>query len=371
MLRRWDDTIRANLTISILCLLLLGTVCAQGTHSAAPVTDSLPLGDISIAENGKAASEPAGATSAANSITTNRDEPTARVSSSINCSDLSRLNWTSDPPQDLPINGALLSGAKALLKVNCAYSEGTPDYLPSSYTELNNNTTNYIIHAYKPTHVYWRLDGDHLLKWESEPGGSPRGWSATVKASGIVIDPDRADGTQCVTDCSGLMTALFCYANTEHPTVFKGWMKGSSVPVAGCRDPYGGCQVPNPVNYYRLFTQNQSDDQGRKEFQEVALDDLMPGDMIAYADTDKKAVDTGHMMLVAAVADIETDPLSKLVVVIDEIGSAHSCDIRRAKHSQGIGMGLIKLTNDRQLLFFWGTDSMKPEQGAVALGRAM
>lgn len=321
--------------------------------------------------NEKAASGPAGTASAANSIITNRDEPTARASSSINCSDLSRFKWISDPPQDLPINRALLSGAKALLKANCAYSEGAPDYLPSSYTELNNNTTNYVIHAYKPTHVYWRLDDDHLLKWESQPGGSPRGWSAIVTASGAVTEADRADVTQCVTDCSGLMTALLCYANTQHPTIFKGWMKGSSVPVAGCRDPNGGCQVPNPVNYYRFFTQNSSDDQGRKEFQKIALDDLMPGDMIAYADTDKKAEDTGHIMLVAAVADIGNNPLSKLAVVIDETGSAHSCDTRRGKHSQGIGTGVIKLTNDQQLLFFWGADARRPEKGAIALGRAM
>lgn len=307
----------------------------------------------------------------ANSIAASSDELTVRNSSSTGCSDLSHFKWTFDPSPDLPINIALLSGAKSLLKADCTYSEGAPDYLPSSYTEMKNNTTNYVIHAYKPTHVYWRLDSDRLLKWESQPGSSPSGWSAIVTASDVVIDPDRADVTQCLTDCSGLMTALLCYANTQHPTIFKGWMKGSSVPVAGCRDPYGECQVPNPVNYYRFFCQNSSDDQGRKEFQKIALDDLMPGDMIAYADTDKKAVDTGHMMLVAAVADLENDPSSKLVIVIDEIGSTHSCDTRKMRHSQGIGMGVVKLTNDRQLLFFWGADSRKPEQGAVALGRAL
>ena len=346
--------IKATLAVSIFCLLLLCMTCSKGVPIAAVATGG-----------------PSGLASAANSTATNSANPIALDSPSINCSDLSRYNWISEPPQDLPINSALLSGAKALLKADCAYSERAPDYLPSSYAELNNNTTNFVIHAYKPSYVHWRLDGGHLLKWESEPGGSPRGWSAVVTASDVVADADRADGTQCFTDCSGLMTALLCYANTEHPTVFKGWMKGSAVPVAGCRDPNGGCQVPNPVNYYRLFTQNASDDRGRKEFQEIALDDLMPGDMIAYADTSRKAVDTGHMMLVAAVADFGNDPPSKLVVVIDEIGSAHSCDTRKTKHSQGIGMGVIKLTNDRQLLFFWGADSKNAETGAVALGRAM
>lgn len=330
-----------------MCLLLLCTIISQGTHNAETVLN-------------------------ADSTIINSDNPLFWDNSSrLNCSDLSRFNWTSDPPQDLPINIALLSGAKALLKANCARFEGALDYLPSSYTELDNNTSNYVIHAYKPTHVYWRLGNDHLLKWESEPGGLPRGWSAIVTASGAVTDSDRADVTECFTDCSGLLTALLCYANTQHPTVFKGWMKGSSVPVAGCRDPYGGCQEPNPINYYRLFTQNQSDDQDRREFQKIDLDDLMPGDMIAYADTDKKAEDIGHIMLVVAVADIGNDSMSKLAVVIDETGSAHRCDTRMGKHSQGIGMGVIKLTNERQLLFFWGADSRQPEQGAVALGRTM
>jgi hypothetical protein len=352
-------------------MLLPCTICAQGIHSAATITGALLDGDIPKQENEPAAGGSAGTTLVSNSNATNHDEPTARDSSSINCSDLSHYKWTFDPSQDLPINSALLSGAKSLLKADCTYSEGAPDYLPSSYTEIKNDTANYIIHAYEPTHVYLRLDGDHLLKWESQPGGSPRGWSAIVTASDIMTDPDRADVTQCLTDCSGLMTALLCFANTEHPTIFKGWMKGCSVPVAGCRDPYGECQEPNPVNYYRFFSQNLSDDQDRKEFQKITLDYLMPGDMIAYADTDKKAVDTGHMMLVAAVADFENDPLSKLVIVIDEIGSVHSCDTRKVKHSQGIGMGVIKLTFDKQLLFFWGADSKQPEPGAVALGRAL
>lgn len=231
----WDDTIKTILASSILSILLLCTICVDGIQSAVPPTESL-----------------------LNSS-----------SSSINCSDLSHYKWISDPPQDLPINSALLSGAKYLLKADYTYSEDAPDYLPSSYTEIRNNTTNYVIHAYEPTHVYWRLDGDHLLKWESQPGGWPSGWSAIVTTSSITTDLNQANATQCVTDCSGLMTALLCYANTQHPTIFKGWNKGSSVPVAGCRDPYGGCQEPNPVNYYRFFSQNLSDDQGRKEFQKA------------------------------------------------------------------------------------------------------
>lgn len=363
--------IKAISTISILCLLLPCTICAQGTDSNTRVTASLLNSDISEEKSRQAAWGAAEILAVSNSTDTDHDEPIARDSSSIDCSDLSHYKWSFDPSQDLPINRALLSGAKSLLKADCTYSELSPDYLPSSYTEKRNNTTNYVIHADKPTHVYWRLDGDHLLKWESLPGGSPSGWSAIVTTSDIMTDHDRGHVTQCFTDCSGLMTALLYYANTVAPTLFKGWMKGSSIPVAGCRDPYGGCQEPNPVNYYRFFDLNLSDDQGRKEFQKITLDNLMPGDIIAYANTSKNATDTGHMMLAAAVADFESDPLSKLVIVIDEIGCPHSCDTRKIKHSQGIGMGVIKLTFDKQLEFFWAADSMRPRPGATALGRVL
>jgi hypothetical protein len=363
--------LRAISAISILCLLLPCTICAQGIEGDARVTGALLNSDTSQEKGNPAAEGTAEIISASNSIGTNHDEPIAWDSSSMDCSDLSHYKWTFDPSQDLPINRALLSGAKSLLKADCTYSEGSPDYLPGSYVEKRNNATNYVIHAYEPTHVYWRLDGDHLLKWESRPACSPCGWSAIVTTSDIVTDHDQADVTQCFTDCSGLITALLCYANTQHPTVFEGWMKGGSVPVAGCRDPYGGCREPNAVNYYRLFDLNITYDQGRKEFQKITLDNLTPGDIIAYADTGKNATNTGHMMLVVAVADFGSEPLSRLVVVIDEIGRPHRCDTRWIKRYQGIGMGVIKLTFERKLELFWAADSVRPQNGAVALGRAM
>lgn len=82
-------------------------------------------------------------------------------------------------------------------------------------------------------------------------------------------------------------------------------------------------------------------------------------------------MDAGHMMLVAEVADFGNDPLSKLVVVIDEIGSAHSGDTRKTRHSQGIGMGVIKLTSDRQLLFFWGPIRGSQSRGQLCWRRAI
>ncbi len=278
---------------------------------------------------------------------------------SLNCQNLSNINWSHNP-QNLPINEALLLGAKALLKAIDHYSEGAPDYLPSSYTDRKEGTTKYVVHAAQETHVYWEQ-----IEWVSQPGGSPKGWSGTVTAAGTVTTADNAVPTQCFTDCSGFITALFCYANSQHPTQFKRWMKGQSIPEAGCFDPSKGCDHPNPANYYRFFSQHQ------EGFQNVKLDNLMPGDIFAYANT-KDRKDTGHIMLVAAVADHGKD--SKLVVVIDESGSLHSCDTRgehKTEHSGGLGMGIAKLSySDEQLKFYWGVNSPAPEQGAIALGRA-
>ena len=291
---------------------------------------------------------------------------TTQASSSINCQKLSSINWSHNP-QVLPINEALLLGAKALLKAIYHYSEGAPDYLPFSYTDRKKGTTDYVVHAAKPSAVYWKLNQLKGIEWFSLPGGSQKekGWNATVVAAGTVTTADNAVPTQCFTDCSGFITALFCYANSQHPTQFKRWMKGQSIPEAGCFNPYNGCDNPNPANYYRFFSQHQ------EGFQNVKLDNLMPGDIIAYANT-KNRNDTGHIMLVAAVADHGKD--SQLVVVIDESGSLHSCDTRgehKTEHSGGLGMGIAKLSySDEQLKFYWGVNSPAPQQGAIALGRA-
>jgi hypothetical protein len=226
-----------------------------------------------------------------------------------------------------------LLGAKSLLKADYTYSKDSPDYLPGSYADKKNGSTSYVIHAKEPTYVCWKLDGSHQIRWESRPGGSPRGWSAIVTARETMTSPYRAVATKCFTDCSGLITALLCYANSQHSTLFKDWMNGCSVPEAGCCDPYEGCQKPNPANYYRFFNQSLKDDQGEKEFQKVALDNLMLGDMIAYANTDREKNDSGHMMLVAAIANCDDDPLSRLVAVIDETGSPHSCDTRKIEQN--------------------------------------
>jgi hypothetical protein len=123
-------------SISTLCLLFSCTICAQGTDSNARVIVSLLNSDISKEKSVQAAAGIAEIILVSNSTDTDHDEPMARDSSSIDCSDLSHYKWTFDPSQDLSINRALLSGAKSLLKADCTYSEGSPDYLHSSYNLL-------------------------------------------------------------------------------------------------------------------------------------------------------------------------------------------------------------------------------------------
>lgn len=283
-------------------------------------------------------------------------------------SDLTFYAWLSG--SDLPVNEALLAGAKELLKGIYTYSPGKPDYLPSSYTALDRQATDYVVHASRPTVVSWKGGQGDSIEWRSSPGGSIRGWSGTVSAAGRISDKTTA--TQCFTDCSGFITSLFAYANSRHPTAFKSWMKGGSIPEAGCFDPEGGCRRPNPDNYHRLFTKNL------EGFRNVSMERLAPGDLIACASTKNPPKATGHVMLVAAVAHSKDEPRSRLVVVIDETGSPHSMDTRhvervspRQKVGAGLGMGIVKLSStDGELRFYWKVDSTKAEPGSIALGRA-
>lgn len=283
------------------------------------------------------------------------------------------ISWISRPPPD-STNAALLSAAKALMRGIYTYSPGEPDYLPSSYTGRNNLLTDYVLHGARPSNVTWAADGGTQVVWSSVPHGRPKGWSAIVVDAGPMDLKGQPEPPRVLTDCSGLITALFAYANTEHTARFTGWTSGSTVPDAGCHDPYGNCTKPTPVNYYRYIVTGENG-----WFRKVSLSDLQPGDMISYARTDDKS-DTGHIMLVVAVSAGGSDPLSRYVIVIDETKSPHSHDTRKVrihssdlKKAPGIGMGVIRLSVSPKgkLQFFWSLRSAAPEEGAIALGRAL
>ncbi|MFA5414027.1 MAG: hypothetical protein WC295_00925 [Methanoregula sp.] len=282
------------------------------------------------------------------------------------------LTWVSSPPADTPGAG-LLSGAKALMIGIYSYSLNSPDYLPTSYTNLKTSDTSYVIHAVDPGSVAWAPAGETQVAWKSRPGGVPEGWSGIVTAAGPVRTRGDPEELHVLTDCSGFITSLFTFANTVHATQFTGWKTGSTIPEAGCFNPQGGCDEPSPLNYYHLFIS------GREGFRSVSLTDLQPGDLVAVANT-KNRDDSGHIMLVAAVSSCANDPTSRLVVVIDETESPHSYDTRLVKVSLntektggGIGMGIIRLSDspNNTLRFYWGTNDTAPQVGMVALGRAL
>lgn len=112
----------------------------------------------------------------------------------------------------------------------------------------------------------------------------------------------------------------------------------------------GDCQLPNKLNYYKYFTHPGYG------FQAVSLADIEPGDLLAWANTKKPQLDSGHIMLVAAVADATCDPSGKTkqIVVIDE-SSGHTQDTRDG-NTGALGLGIIVLSinnPENQLQFFW------------------
>ncbi|HTY14179.1 MAG TPA: hypothetical protein VMC42_00560 [Methanoregulaceae archaeon] len=285
----------------------------------------------------------------------------------------STVNWISSP-QKGSSGEALLMAGKILLKNIYTYKQGAPDYLPESYSGEKTGQNAYLIHSNVSTSVVWPAAGNSQVTWESSPKGSPLGWSGTVVIAGPVTVNGSPSPVVVKTDCSGLITSLFSYANTQHQTAFTGWKVNSLIPEAGCFNPQGARNKPNPLNYYNLFVSGQND-----WFKSVPLSDLQPGDIIAYANTNNRK-DSGHVMLVAAVSNGTMNSMSRQVVVIDETGSVHSSDTRHVsvlpsgqKTGAGIGMGYIRLAAlpNGTLQFYWGLTSPGPEIGSVALGRAL
>jgi len=292
--------------------------------------------------------------------------------------------WFSVPIGTTEVNSALLNAAKSLLQNIYTYSQGTPDFCPSSYTNFNSDLTSYLVHSVHDTYVYWPpvQNQQQRILWTSKPGTIPPGWSGTVTEAGYNNLPSDAPANattnaMCVTDCSGFITSLFTYVNQQVKTDFAGWQAVSenTIPEAGCFDPGPGsedCQHPNPINYYKFFTNPGYG------FQAIALADIQPGDLLAWANGAKEPKDSGHIMLVAAVANDPSDPSgqTKQVVVVDE-SSGHTLDSRGT--ASGLGLGIVVLsTNDstNELKFYWTVDNFNqqppvPQPGSVALGRAL
>ncbi len=179
--------------------------------------------------------------------------------------------WISEAPANSS-GGALLAGAKILMKNLYSYTPGEPDYLPTSYSGEDLNRTSYLLHAWKNTTVVWPATSQGQLVWTSIPADNPKGWSGITFSAGPVSSPKNPGPVTVRTDCSGFVTSLFTYANTGHTTQFTGWKTPAPIPEAGCADPEGACSTPNPLSYYHLITTDSG------AFARVALAELRPGD---------------------------------------------------------------------------------------------
>lgn len=289
--------------------------------------------------------------------------------------------WTAT--SDNPINQALLEGAKALLKAVYTYNADAPDYLPDSYSGLNENLSRYVIHSTNTTCVSWADQGNGLT-WS---GGPTENNGNSVPFSGTVQTVETgATTTQCFTDCSGFITSLFAYVNQIKglSTKMDSWNAGKVIPEAGCFDiaEHPNCDYPNSSNYYRFITQPNEGGQ----FEAVSLDNLEPGDLLVYANPPKgptgRYSDTGHIMLVAAVMNCPDDTQPNLtvkhVVIIDQTGDPHTDDTRHVtgtgpdKTGTGLGMGIVKLTSSDSgvIDFYWSLQASHAEPGTITLGRA-
>ncbi len=140
--------------------------------------------------------------------------------------------WISEPPANSS-GGALLAGAKELMKNLYSFTPDGPDYLPSSYSGEDLNRTSYRLHAWENTTVVWPASGRGQLVWTSIPADTPRGWSGTTLTAGTVMSQGSPGPVTVMTDCSGFITSLFTYANTVHTTRFTGWNTSTPIPGSG------------------------------------------------------------------------------------------------------------------------------------------
>lgn len=287
----------------------------------------------------------------------------------------STYTWTSIPaPGTSPANAQLLKAAKSLLQGIYGYTAGSPDYLPGSYTLPASPNTDYWIHAKEETRVLWPAVNGQQVIWRSVPGTSPQYWSGTVQEARLADMRANTNAVaDCHTDCSGFITSLFTYVNSQGvATVFSDWRAGqdNAIPEAGCFDPPGTgdglCHSPNAKNYFTYFTQ------GLNGFQPVTLAEIQPGDLLAFANT-KNQSDSGHVMLVVAVGQDPSDRSgnTQFVVVADETMDEHDDD-SRGTTQHGVGLGIAKLVQTSGgLEFYWKGTSAAAQQCAPALGRAV
>jgi len=255
---------------------------------------------------------------------------------------------------------AMVNAAKAIMAGLYSINTNYPDFEPNHYT-ANNNTksnTSYEWHDQNNNTVNYPASNSlQAFEWASEPytkNKHPRG-KITAAAS------TQAVSCQAVTDCSGFVTSMLANSSI---------LQGQSIDLSFKEGAQLGFNVGNDVPFagdYLSLIQNK-----RSNISNPILSDLSAGDIISLGQSATNKTDTGHIMVVMAVAMPAADTSSqRTVVVIDCTGQVHANDTREAEGIAGVGMGEVKLAEDDEgnLTFYWKSTDSSPNVRPVALGR--
>lgn len=236
-------------------------------------------------------------------------------------------NWLSTTSN--PVGQQLLVAGKKLMQSIYDYHSPSPDYLPTSY-QMNGQTS-------KLTDYKWHIENSNTaIFWENVPP-SNYAWlcdnDKVLQSDFMATNPSHA-GYIALTDCSGFIAGLLAYCNGVGgiKTHFTQWKKGED--------------ILNAHQYRQFFT-----DSNNADFKLIeTINQVAPGDFIAFGYHTQGHENTGHIMLIVAtrkVNDYQTE-----VVIMDESSGIHSEDtrlvmkngkplIQNGKHVKvrGIGMG--------------------------------
>jgi len=258
---------------------------------------------------------------------------------------------------------AMVNAATALMGGLYTLSAGAQTYLPGSYASNDNTKLNmaYTWHDQNPNQVQYPAVKNECMEWSSTPSNDGKYKIGTISA---ITTPQSINAAVAKSDCSGFLTSLFSHIVN---------VQGFSMSLSYGKKKHLGCKtgdvIPFAVDFFDMITGKENG------ITNPDWSDLQAGDIIALGQAADDKNDTGHVLLVMAVEEIDTTTATeRQVVVIDCSASVHSSDTRgpnKANAIPGVGMGIIKLSYSKQggLIFHWGIDSTASVNSNVALGR--
>jgi len=252
--------------------------------------------------------------------------------------------WNGAVAED-SVSYQLLAAGKNLMKVIYQYND-KEDYLPESYAvredypkgekktppTYSQSLTDYKHHIETTeTSVFWSKEPQGNLAW-----GCKDDLVTELEYKADALNPS-SDGYLCLTDCSGFIIGLFAFCNkvggmaTSLPT----WQLDAAYKVSQAKD-------------FFTFIQN-----GKHFNRRASIDEVQPGDIMAFEYHSFGHQDTGHVMLITATGvkrTFETNaasiqamnmpenflgPINVVqesieIVIMDETTSHHTDDTRQS-----------------------------------------